>query len=324
MRKILCLLTFLAAISCEYEIEIRTDPDETGRILIQSLAGLGDTTVVYVDATLPVGSPDTVDLGLMRVRLKADGKDVFLHRNHGVSRTFPDEAFFTTEKFEPGCRLDVEASHPELPSANASTVVPDAFPDYIVELDEVDIDLGHYLAMSAPNSGGWMGDPEAMRVRLTFTDEASSRDYYAVWIFRGYYGIYDRAEYYVNHKSYQSLSVNMDSHPMLVQLFYTFGDAAYMRSHDCLVAFSDVDFDGEKVTKEFLVPYYPGDKKFTYHMDLIRMSPECWRCVEADFNMIMNDFAEYGQAAIYPYTNVIGGIGAFGAISPITSMDLVM
>ena len=117
MRKILCLLTFLAAISCEYEIEIRTDPDETGRILIQSLAGLGDTTVVYVDATLPVGSPDTVDLGLMRVRLKADGKDVFLHRNHGVSRTFPDEAFFTTEKFEPGCRLDVEASHPELPSA---------------------------------------------------------------------------------------------------------------------------------------------------------------------------------------------------------------
>ena len=40
--------------------------------------------------------------------------------------------------------------------------------------------------------------------------------------------------------------------------------------------------------------------------------------------MIMNDFAEYGQAAIYPYTNVIGGIGAFGAISPITSMDLVM
>jgi hypothetical protein len=40
MRKILCLLTFLAAISCEYEIEIRTDPDETGRILIQSLAGL--------------------------------------------------------------------------------------------------------------------------------------------------------------------------------------------------------------------------------------------------------------------------------------------
>ena len=176
MRKILCLLTFLAAISCEYEIEIRTDPDETGRILIQSLAGLGDTTVVYVDATLPVGSPDTVDLGLMRVRLKADGKDVFLHRNHGVSRTFPDEAFFTTEKFEPGCRLDVEASHPELPSAKASTVVPDAFPDYIVELDEVDIELGQYLAMSAPNSGGWMGHPEAMRVRLTFTDDASSRD----------------------------------------------------------------------------------------------------------------------------------------------------
>ena len=59
-------------------------------------------------------------------------------------------------------------------------------------------------------------------------------------------------------------------------------------------------------------------------MELLKMSQECWRCVEADFNMIMNDFSEYGQAAIYPYTNVIGGIGAFGAISPITSMDLVL
>ena len=265
-----------------------------------------------------------VDLGLIRVRLKVDGKDVFLHRNHGVSSTFPDGAFFTTEKFEPGCRLDVEASHPELPSVRASTVVPEAFPDFIVGLEEVDIDLDQYLAMSAPNSGGWMGDPEAMRVRLTFTDDPSDRDYYAVWIFRSYQGVYSRAEYFVNQKDFQSLSVNMDSHPMLVQLYYTFGEAAYRRPSAGMIAFSDVDFDGERVTKEFLVPYYPGDPKYTYHIELLKMSQECWRCVEADFNMIMNDFSEYGQAAIYPYTNVIGGIGAFGAISPITSMDLVL
>ena len=318
------MLTLLAAMSCEYEIDIKRSADETGRIVLHSLAGLGDTTVVNVDAALPVGSSDVVDLGLIRVRLKADGKDMFLHRNHGVSSTFPDGAFFTTEKFEPGCRLDVEASHPELPSVSASTVVPEAFPDFIVGLEEVDIDLDQYLAMSAPNSGGWMGDPEAMRVRLTFTDDPSDRDYYAVWIFRSYQGDYSRAEYFVNQKDFQSLSVNMDSHPMLVQLYYTFGEAAYRRPSACMIAFSDVDFDGERVTKEFLVPYYPGDPKYTYHMELLKMSQECWRCVEADFNMIMNDFSEYGQAAIYPYTNVIGGIGAFGAISPITSMDLVL
>ena len=324
MRKIVYMLTLLAAMSCEYEIDIKRSADETGRIVLHSLAGLGDTTVVNVDAALPVGSSDVVDLGLIRVRLKADGKDVFLHRNHGVSSTFPDGAFFTTEKFEPGCRLDVEASHPELPSVMASTVVPEAFPDFIVGLEEVDIDLDQYLAMSAPNSGGWMGDPEAMRVRLTFTDDPSDRDYYAVWIFRSYQDVYSRAEYFVNQKDFQSLSVNMDSHPMLVQLYYTFGEAAYRRPSACMIAFSDVDFDGERTTKEFLVPYYPGDPKYTYHMELLKMSQECWRCVEADFNMIMNDFSEYGQAAIYPYTNVIGGIGAFGAISPITSMDLVL
>ena len=324
MRKIVYMLTLLAAMSCEYEIDIKRSADETGRIVLHSLAGLGDTTVVHVDAALPVGSSDVVDMGLIRVRLKADGKDVFLHRNHGVSSTFPDGAFFTTEKFEPGCRLDVEASHPELPSVRASTVVPEAFPDFIVGLEEVDIDLDQYLAMSAPNSGGWMGDPEAMRVRLTFTDDPSDRDYYAVWIFRSYQGVYSRAEYFVNQKDFQSLSVNMDSHPMLVQLYYTFGEAAYSRPSAGMIAFSDVDFDGERVTKEFLVPYYPGDPKYTYHMELLKMSQECWRCVEADFNMIMNDFSEYGQAAIYPYTNVIGGIGAFGAISPITSMDLVL
>ena len=161
-------------------------------------------------------------------------------------------------------------------------------------------------------------------VRLTFTDDPSDRDYYAMWIFRSYQGVYSRAEYFVNQKDFQSLSVNMDSHPMLVQLYYTFGEAAYRRPSACMIAFSDVDFDGERVTKEFLVPYYPGDPKYTYHIELLKMSQECWRCVEADFNMIMNDFSEYGQAAIYPYTNVIGGIGAFGAISPITSMDLVM
>ena len=30
----------------------------------------------------------------------------------------------------------------------------------------------------------------------------------------------------------------------------------------------------------------------------------------------------YGQASIYPYTNIIGGIGAFGAISPVTVIPL--
>lgn len=316
------MLTLLTAMSCEYAIDIEMDVDKTGRILIRSLAGLGDTTVVYVDATLPIGSTDKVDAELITVRLMADGEEVLLDRNDGVSRTFPEGAYFTTEKFPSGCRLDIEATHPDLPSAKASTVVPDVFPEHIVELDEVDIDLGQYLAMSSPESGGWMGNPEAMRVRLTFTDDSASRDYYAVWIFRGYYGVPDRAEYFVNHKNFQSLSVNMDSHPMLVQFGDTFGAAAYVRANACMVAFSDVDFDGMTVTKEFLVPYYPDDPKYTYHMELIRMSEECWRCVEADFNIWMNDFAEYGQAALYPYTNVIGGIGAFGAISPIISMTL--
>lgn len=322
MRKLLYILTLLTAMSCEYVIDLRTDADDTGRILIQSLAGLGDTTVVYVDATLPIGSTDVVDMGFMKVRLKADGKDVFLHRNDGVSHTFPQGAFYTTERFQPGCRLVIEATHPQLPSAEASTVVPDAFPKYTLELEEVDIDLDQYIAMSSPDSGGWMGNPEAMRIKLTFSDDPTGRDYYAVWIFRGYYGVYDTADYFVNQKDYQSLSVNMDSHPMLVLLGSTFGQAAYRRSHACMVAFSDVDFSGETVTKEFLVPYYPDDPKYTYHMEVLKISEECWRCVESHFNIIMNDFSEYGQAAIYPYTNVIGGVGAFGAISPVISQTL--
>ena len=54
MRKIVYILTLLAAMSCEYEIDIKRSADETGRIVLHSLAGLGDTTVVNVDAALPV------------------------------------------------------------------------------------------------------------------------------------------------------------------------------------------------------------------------------------------------------------------------------
>ena len=66
MRKIVYMLTLLAAMSCEYEIDIKRSADETGRIVLHSLAGLGDTTVVNVDAALPVGSSDVVDLGIHR------------------------------------------------------------------------------------------------------------------------------------------------------------------------------------------------------------------------------------------------------------------
>ena len=80
--------------------------------------------------------------------------------------------------------------------------------------------------------------------------------------------------------------------------------------------FSDDDFNGRIVTKDYFVPYFKDDHKnhYTYHVELLKLSEGCWRNMEAEFNYSWSNLAYFGQSAIYPYTNIIGGLGAFATV----------
>ena len=82
--------------------------------------------------------------------------------------------------------------------------------------------------------------------------------------------------------------------------------------------------DIEDLFRYYFVPYFKDDHEYhyTYHVELLKLSEGCWRNMEAEFNYSWSNLAYFGQSAIDPYTNIIGGLGAFGAVSPVTILPL--
>lgn len=314
------LLLLSAAVSCEYTLDRYLCEDETGYIYLQGLAVPGDTTIVSIYSTVPVGKTHQADIGRAQIHMTADGREVLLEKSDGDTGTLPEGVYFTTESFPPGCRLEIDVSHPDLPSARTATVVPDVFPECSVEVRTVSMSTQEYLAMSEMNGGSTYLHSEALRVRLEFKDDPSSKDFYGLRIIRDD-GFFSHAQYYVSDPFDNSLSVNMENHIMILTTREVFGPNKYNRS---VVMFSDDDFDGKTAVKEYIVPFFKDDGKwtYTYRMELIKLSEEFWRCSEAYLNYCMNVMNYYGQASIYPYTNIIGGVGAFGAVSPVTVIPL--
>lgn len=315
------LLLLLAAVSCEYNLATILPEDDTGYIYMRALAMSGDTTVIWLDPTIPVGKTGTPDLEGVQLRLTADGREIALERENGGSRYIMDGAWFTAESFEPGCRLEIMASHPDFPVAKSSTVVPDVFPECSVKAERVPFNAEDYVACTNMNGGNVYSHSQALHVYLTFKDDPSTRDYYGVRIVRSN-GYFLSSQFYLD-RNMTDLSVNMENHIMILAPADVFGPSAAYR-FDNIVAFSDDDFSGQTVTKDYFVPYFEDDHQFhyTYHVELLKMSEGCWRNMEAEFNYAWGNLSYYGQAAIYPYTNIIGGLGAFGAISPVTILPL--
>ena len=315
------LLLLLAAVSCEYNLDTTLPDDDTGYIYMRALAMSGDTTVIWLDPTVPVGKTGTPDLEGVQLRMTADGKDVALEIEGGGSRYIKDGAWFTAECFEPGCRLEITASHPDFPVAKASTVVPDMFPECSVNAERVPFNAEDYVACSNMNGGSVYYHTQALHVFLTFKDDPSTRDYYGLRIVRSN-GYFLSSQFYMD-RNMPELSVNMENHIMILSPTDVFGPSAADR-FDNIVAFSDADFNGQTVTKDYFVPYFEDDEKYhyTYYVELLKLSEGSWRCMEAEFNYAWGNMSYYGQAAIYPYTNIIGGLGAFGAVSPITVLPL--
>ena len=315
------LMLLLAAVSCEYNLDTILPGDDTGYIYMRALAMSGDTTVICLDPTIPIGKTGTPDLEGVQLRLTADGREIALERENGGSRYIMDGAWFTAESFEPGCRLEIMASHPDFPVAKSSTVVPDVFPECSVKAELVPFNAKDYVACSIMNGGNVYHHSQALHVSLTFKDDPSSRDYYGVRIVRSNgYSLY--SQFYIQ-RDMADFSVNMDNHIMILSPFDVFGPSAAYR-FDNIVAFSDDDFNGRIVTKDYFVPYFKDDHKnhYTYHVELLKLSEGCWRNMEAEFNYSWSNLADFGQSAIYPYTNIIGGLGAFGAVSPVTILPL--
>ena len=315
------LLLLVAAVSCEYNLDTILPKDDTGYIFMRALAMSGDTTVIWLDPTIPVGRTEIPDLEGVQLRLTADGREVALEREDGGSRYIMDGAWFAAEGFEPGSRLEITASHPDFPVAKSSTVVPDVFPECSVKAERVPFDAEDYVACSDMSGGNVYSHSQALHVTLAFKDNPSTLDYYGLRIVRSN-GYFLSSQFYMD-RNMADFSVNMANHIMILSPSDVFGPSAAYRFSP-IVAFSDEDFNGQDVTKEYFVPYFEDDHKYhyTYHVELMKLSEGFWRNMEADFNYSWNNLSYYGQATIYPYTNIIGGLGAFGAVSPVSVIPL--
>lgn len=311
------LLTFIAA-SCVYQVDHLRGEDEDGVLNVQMLAGLKDTTVIYLSSTIPMSSIDdigsaVVPVGDARVEVTIDGKPVHVAGLEYERKLSEREKFFLiTDRISPGDRIELRAECPGLDPVSAGTAVPVLPPEFEFEAELLTMDLEDFLEYDDKHSGYRNSGSDAVRFRLTFKDDPETEDYYAVRLNK-HNPAYGTSLSGFLLKSDNFLSVYETERLYLFTLEDIFSrSVSGLYSDRCMTCFSDAEFNGMKVTKEYMMHHIPKYYDH-YNIQLFKLSEEMYRAAESVWFLYMNDLAYFGQATLYPYTNVAGGTGCLGA-----------
>lgn len=130
MKKIVYILAAILAISsCEYEFEIEGQMSDSQTYVRFVPSNESDTTFLFIQATTPLkdaSHPSRTEGESVHVLV--NGTAIELEKQENLGGEFTSKVYATTHKFNPGDRIELEASIPGRKTATASTTVPQAFP----------------------------------------------------------------------------------------------------------------------------------------------------------------------------------------------------
>lgn len=317
-RLIYILLVSFIAASCVYQVDHLRGEDEEGVLNVQVLAGLKDTTLIYLSSTLPISSIDDIEssvvpIGNARVDVTIDGKPArVIELEPDVKLSERERFFMIPDAMSPGARIELHASCPGLEPVSAETTLPSLPPEFEVETELFSMNLEGFLEYDDKNSGYRTSDFGAVRFSLTFKDDPETEDYYGVRLFKhnpengssssGF--LLKRDNFLSVYETERIYLFTLDD------IFSRFISGLY--SDRCMTCFSDVDFNGRLVTKEYMMNHVPEFYDH-YNIQFFKLSEEMYRAAESVWFLYMNELAYFGQATIFPYTNIAGGTGCLGA-----------
>lgn len=313
---IVLLVSSFVTVSCEYYgLDLHGEDDE-GRICVFSVAGVKDTTFVTVRTTRPINDVSPyVPYDKAQAVLRINDSPVFMEEWKGNSD--PGKIFFTTAPVSHGDRLELSVTNPGLDAVHSVTTVPAPAPEFTVE-GEVLRSVEDNLYEQVDPSGGYLyNSADVVRLRVTFRDDPSTEDHYAVQLMKYKEYIRDEGPVYVSQQSgfivdRNALSARNDIIP-IVDVSYIFGGRYGIRS---VTYFNDAEFNGQDVTREYAMRH---DDSFCYKIRLYLISEELYRSLESYFIWYSGPLSDQHLAPFYPYTNVINGLGCFASASVMES-----
>lgn len=123
------LTAILAFSSCEYEFEIEGQMSDSQTYVRFVPSNESDTTFLFIQATTPLKDASSpVSTVGEKVQVLVNGTAINLEKQEDVGGEFTSKVYATTHKFNPGDRIELEASIPGRKTATASVTVPQTFP----------------------------------------------------------------------------------------------------------------------------------------------------------------------------------------------------
>ncbi len=312
-HKIILIFLILAAFhGCAYDMDF-DGFDRKPRLLVVGMAGGSGETVIRLLPTAAVGdySSSLFSVSEAQVSLKVNGEDVPVSASGNSDRL--SDCFYADRTFLPGDRLEFRASVPGVEPVRAQTVVPEGFPGYEVNL--------------AIEENVWTGKndngiSDRLKVTVTFEDDPDKDEYYGMQVYRmeeikSYFNVYEYD--YMNPVTHVASGVN--DYPLKdlpIVMHYAPGTDLFSQEYAPMLIVDDGTFEGGNGQMEFLTTYINDHTGRTYYYKifLYRLSPELYRFAKA--SAINSDHVPILLMVAPPvncYTNIIGGVGIFGALA---------
>lgn len=311
MMRYLCYILLLAHVgllaSCTYHFEL-DDVAEPPQLVLYCYPGSGDTTVVHLSQSLPLNQKGELASGLKGadVRLTINDETTGLVWTDDSIPGVPANSYYAVRKYEDGDRVSITATAGNLKATSSRTVIPSPFPLESVE-----------LVRKTENPG-------TIQFQIRFTDDALSRNWYALRV--------ERKRMYWNDTIYTentaSIQFELDDEPLL-HASSGLDDILMIENgfYQNLYFWNDEKIQGKKYTlrlntnyeedyeNDFITPDGSEHIKFQvkYRVSLYALSEEFYKYLKSLNDQKNNGL---GNAELAPiratYTNVINGIGVVG------------
>lgn len=308
--------------------------DDSGKIYINAVVAGADSRI-NIMVSQPLNGTESVTADKIRLVLDADGESVMLTRDSDYAASYPGEVSYMTGKdFESGQNLKLTAEAEGLPSVVAHTTIPEKLPVSAIDCERM---FAHMKK-----------DPELMTDHLeeifnfsvTLDEPVSENSYFAVQMFvrkfHEYTGnVSERdKEYYdsLSEEGYDDIFVNseMMENPALssqkVDMIIDYeGGEMKVLAASSLEDKSVLEIPVKATERRLIRGSYgqnPEDQHeiyecFEYKVKVCRLSTEMYYCLKALYIADNSDAPIHlGFSPVtYTYTNVVGGLGMFGAMS---------
>lgn len=311
------VLAALSMTSCSDDFDINKISTEP-KLILYCMPTVGDTTVIKLTRSLPVNHKGYIrPVTTANIDYTVNGKAAqIINMGDGTYKAVAHQVA--------GDRIDITAQADSLAIVSASTSILDA-----VEISNPSVKKVHLYS----NYDDMAED--FYQIAATFTDDASTKDYYAVQVVSG--SVVRKGEIYTQADGMSTEETNetdtveslrhvyLDSEPLISGLSSVDYELGYEdKDYDHFYVFTDDDINGKTYTLHLNVWY---DKDFEnvelpdgtlclqelspyYRVILYHITPEFYHFVHSIGSLDDNDLAKAGLSNIAPtYSNVQNGFG---------------